>query len=67
MSCVGLVTAAVYNRALSVSDPSLPVLAASLCSSATLAAICSPLALSHGPGPIRSLALTGLPFSTPLK
>ena len=36
------------------------ILLLSLCRSATLAAICTPLALNHGPRPIRSFALTGV-------
>src|SRR5471032_581160 len=41
-----------------------PILLLAECRSATLAAICTPLALTHGPLPMRSLAFTAVaPFT----
>src|SRR5262245_24368408 len=55
---------ALIGSPFSDSAVALEMLLDALCRSATLLAIISPLALVHGPLPIRSLALTdGLPAS----
>ena len=48
----------VTTSPFSVSELALPSLALALCRSATLVATVTPLALTHGPLPMRSRALT---------
>src|SRR5262245_10966027 len=59
MSCLfGLSPRPLTTAPFSVSELSFDSLLLSLCRSSTLEATCTPLALTHGPDPMRSRALT---------